>query len=110
MPPFWFWYLFVAGLVGLGLGFWHQRLMAWVHARHPAVWSELGGQMFPGDEWSPSVRQPFWSLKSAYFFIRGDYKKLGDPLFSARADPFRLAFLSYWIACSIAILYLMFAN
>lgn len=90
-------WVIVNGIVGLALGFWHRNLMVRLHAKHPEVWSQLGGWFFPGDEWSSSLRQPFLSWKSLFFFVTGKYEGLDDRPFCVSAARFRVAILLWLI-------------
>jgi hypothetical protein len=90
------------GVIGLAIGFWHRSLMVRLHTSRPDIWSQLGGRIFPGDQWSSSLRQPVWSWKSICFFMLKRYEDLGDPDFAKQAAAFRYIWSAWVIGFLIA--------
>ena len=90
------------GAFGLMLILSHLVLMRRLYSRHPEVWSELGGRMFPAREWALSRWIPFWSLKSIVFFLAVRYHRIDDVTFVRFATLFRLAVIVYLVSFFIS--------
>lgn len=92
----------VAGVYGIALTFWHQKLMIYLRAKHTLVWRGLSPLMLKENIWSYSTSFPIWSWRSLFFFLNQKYSELDDLAFVSRARRFRLALIA-WLILLVAL-------